>query len=152
MQSARVGAVSVAPGVIEASYYGFITHEHLPAAYRQVVRSMVDERAAIVRTDTALMALRGLPAITPLMAPVAFVVSPDQFDYWTQWAAMVAREFGQVRTVFLAQHLDLARRWAEDRALAVASRLLPCRQSRPRPYRVDRSACQTIGQSPALPA
>jgi hypothetical protein len=150
--SARVASAWVAPGVIEASYYGLITPQLLPVAYRQVVLAVNDERAAVVRIDTALMTLAGWPEVAPLSAPVALVVCPDQFEFWMEWAAMVARKFGQVRTVFLPHHLDLARRWAEDRALAVASRSPPCTPSRQRLYRLGRSVCQTNGQSPALPA
>jgi hypothetical protein len=150
--SARVASAWVAPGVIEASYYGLITPQLLPGAYRQVVCAVNDERAAVVRTDTSLMTLDGWPEIAPLSAPVALVVSPDQFEFWMEWAAMVARKFGQVRTVFLPHHLELARRWAEDRALVAASRSRPCTPSRRRLCQPGMSACRTSGQSPGLPA
>jgi hypothetical protein len=141
MKSAMVRSALIAPGMIETAYQGIITADVLPLVQARARAAMAMGRAAVVRSDKAVMVLDRLPPIASayqdLNVPAALVVHPDHYEFAQEWAELLAREVGLVRVVFLAQNLHLARRWAEDRALATLSVSPPLPPSRlvPGPWR-----------------
>jgi hypothetical protein len=153
-QSAQIHADFLPGGTIECSYAGVITREIQAQVVRATLAMVAGSPAGVMRTERAVFTDDRLP-VPPrdlyewAKTPVALVASEDRFEYWSQWAEMLGREFGLVRAVFLPQYLDLAREWAECHALVAISRLPPSRVSRRDPCPGD-PVCQTTLQS-AMP-
>jgi hypothetical protein len=142
-----------APRVAELAYKGVLTHSTLSQAVNAGSRLDLGPAVAVIRTDLACFAMDDLPHVPSVdlsaIAPAALVSSPEMFDYWHAWAELLALEAGAVRTVFLAKNLELAQRWAEDRALAKPAISRPLRPFQLPLCRVGRSAGRTIVQSTA---
>jgi hypothetical protein len=126
--SAAVSAAPLGERLIECAYSGVITRATMPQAHRRALSLIMGASAAVARTDTAVFTIDRLPLIPhdlyrEFSVPVALVVTPDRYEFWHEVADLLEREAGQVRAVFLQNRLEMARRWAEDQALAIRPRL-----------------------------
>ena len=152
--SVSVVCQPIGSGVTEIGVRGILTQAGLRAALIEAMPSMNMADACVVRLDLALFAMAQLPMSNLAIyhgssTPSALIVQPAAFDFWQAWAAVLAREIGLVRAVFLSQHRTLGYQWAADHAAARRAELPPSRQSPRRPYHAGRSAGRTIGRSAA---
>lgn len=155
--SVQVSAQQIAPRIVECSYGGIITANTMPEAFGASLKATSGASAGVARTDLAVFTLRDLPPIPKVVhgsstLPAALVCLPSMHEFWQEWARLMAREAGVVRAVFLAKNLELARRWAEDRAAEVREEFPPSLRFPQWPGRADRSTCRTILRSQELRA
>lgn len=94
------------------------------AAFGSLAPRVLEEtrgaRTLAIRMDSCLMLTDRPPAVADgyqgNTAPGCVIVRADQFDIWSDYAAMLA-QVGIRRIVFLDSQLHLARLWVERRSL-----------------------------------
>jgi hypothetical protein len=124
-QSARATLRPIEGGVIEVNYYGVLSHESLRHLKREILPSVAEAPALVIRMDKALIVASSVetPAgwsVNKNIPLAALIVRPEHFEMWVDYSHRVAL-VGVMRAVFLISQLDLAYRWARGHALAVRS-------------------------------
>lgn len=142
-------------GLLECRFGGLFTGSNVVQAQALAVGLMHFAPAALLRLDQGMFLTRELPQIDAerfagLQTPAAFIVRPDQYVLWQDYAVRLAREAGLVRAVFLLDDLEAGARWAEDRAAVALLRSRQARAFQPRSGRAP-GAGRTASQATAPP-
>ena len=103
-------------GIFCIGYSGAITPAVMDTLEQRILPMRYGMPAVLERMDTAVLAWTGpfeldvinYPTWTP---PSAVIVPPEQFSRAAEFCEVLGR-LGVLRTVWLPQHLDHARRWA----------------------------------------
>ena len=130
----------ISRGVVEFFYPDIVTRATQVRIHGVLMEGIRDARSAVIRTSLCDYPLTELPKVLHQYAwcrtPAALVVPTCDYEYWSEWAELLGRELGLIRTVFRERNLEMARTWAES--LAVRAKFRPSPPSRPRLYLVGR--------------
>jgi len=104
-------------GLLVVDYTGPITIDTMEMFERRLLPDRRACSAAIERLDTAIILFTGPARLAsgcyPLGTPPSAVIVPhDQMQQAKEFCAMLGR-LGVIRTAWLPEHHDIARRWCE---------------------------------------
>lgn len=105
--------------MIENTYRGVLTQTNVIDLANQISAKTRNARGVILRYDTALVTWHEPPIVTRSLMnvrahrpPMAMIVTPEVYPIAVLTCRQMA-QFGTLQTVWLAQHLEMARNWLE---------------------------------------
>lgn len=105
-------------GLVRLNYFGYVDAAAMAVLRAQLIGVVGAANQCVIHTETALIAMDEMPAVEPVLQPVAdaaIIVTPENRELFVEYAQRLA-EVGITRAVFLQSQMEQAYRWAERRA------------------------------------